>query len=115
MRNSLDFASCAPCEFPLPKRCRNVGQAAWKGIESSCCRDETLHLTSTIVKTPMQNLSSSNVSRRNFIRNSSLVAASAAAVVNFPSILHAEGKQAINAVIIGIGGRGGGAGANFLD
>ncbi|MEY2428302.1 MAG: hypothetical protein QOJ40_1187 [Verrucomicrobiota bacterium] len=63
----------------------------------------------------MQNLSPSNVSRREFIRNSSLVAASAAAVVNFPAILHAEGKQTINAIIIGVGGRGTGAGQNFLD
>ncbi len=65
----------------------------------------------------MQNNSSNTpeVSRRQFIKSSSLAAASAAAVVNFPSILHAQGKQTINAIIIGIGGRGGGAGGNFME
>ena len=66
----------------------------------------------------MQNTSTNQspaVSRRQFIKNSSLVAASAAAAVNFPSILHAQAKQPINAIIIGIGGRGGGAGQNFLE
>src|ERR1044071_6684926 len=58
---------------------------------------------------------SSSVSRRQFLKSSSLVAASAAAVVNFPAILHAQPKKPINAVIIGLGGRGGGAGKNFLD
>jgi myo-inositol 2-dehydrogenase/D-chiro-inositol 1-dehydrogenase len=55
------------------------------------------------------------VSRRQFIKTSSLVAASAAAAVSFPSVVRAEGKQPINAVIIGIGGRGGGAGENFRE
>jgi myo-inositol 2-dehydrogenase/D-chiro-inositol 1-dehydrogenase len=55
------------------------------------------------------------VSRRNFIKTSSLVAASAAAAVSFPSVLRAQGKQPINAVVIGVGGRGSGAGANFLE
>jgi len=59
--------------------------------------------------------SSSAVSRRHFIKTSSLVAASAAAAVSFPSVVRAQGKQPINAVIIGIGGRGSGAGANFLE
>jgi myo-inositol 2-dehydrogenase/D-chiro-inositol 1-dehydrogenase len=58
---------------------------------------------------------SSAVSRRQFIKTSSLVAASAAAAVSFPSVVRAQGKQPINAVIIGIGGRGSGAGANFLE
>lgn len=57
----------------------------------------------------------SAVSRRQFIRTSSLVAASAAAAASFPSVLRAQGKQPINAVIIGIGGRGGGAGGDFLN
>ena len=57
----------------------------------------------------------SAVSRRQFIKTSSLVAASAAAAVSFPSVVRAQGKQPINAVIIGIGGRGGGAGGNFLE
>ncbi|HZR15850.1 MAG TPA: Gfo/Idh/MocA family oxidoreductase [Verrucomicrobiae bacterium] len=55
------------------------------------------------------------VTRRQFIKTSSLVAASAAAAVSFPAVVRAAGKQPINAVIIGIGGRGGGAGGNFLE
>lgn len=58
---------------------------------------------------------SSSVSRRQFIRTSSLVAASAAAAVSFPSVLRGAGNKPINAVIIGLGGRGGGAGQNFLE
>jgi predicted dehydrogenase len=54
------------------------------------------------------------VSRRQFLKSSSLAAASAA-VVNFPAILHAQSSQKINAIIIGVGGRGSGAGKNFLD
>ena len=57
----------------------------------------------------------SPLSRRHFIKNSSLLAASAAAVASFPGILHAQNKQTLNAVIIGMGGRGSGAGKNFLD
>lgn len=52
-------------------------------------------------------------SRREFLKNASLAAASVAAV-NFPSLLHAQAKQPINAVVIGVGGRGGGAGTDFL-
>ena len=59
--------------------------------------------------------SSPAVSRRQFIKSSSLAAASAAAVANFPAVLHAQSKQPINAIIIGLGGRGSGAGANFLE
>ena len=55
------------------------------------------------------------VSRRQFIRQSSLVAAASAAVVSFPALVHAQSKKTFNAVIIGVGGRGGGAGRNFLD
>src|SRR5437016_5336362 len=58
---------------------------------------------------------SSAVSRRQFIHTSSLAAATAAAAVSFPYVLRAQGKQPINAVIIGLGGRGGGAGANFIE
>ena len=58
--------------------------------------------------------SSQAVSRRQFIKSSSLAAASAA-VVNFPAVLHAQNKQAINAIIIGLGGRGSGAGQNFIE
>ncbi len=57
----------------------------------------------------------SPLSRRHFIKNSSLLAASAVAVASFPNILHAANKLTLNAVIIGMGGRGSGAGANFLD
>src|SRR5512138_3168142 len=60
------------------------------------------------------NTRSSAVSRRDFLRTSSLAAATAAAAVSFPSVLSAQGKQTINAVIIGVGGRGGGAGGDFL-
>ena len=55
------------------------------------------------------------VSRRQFLKHSSVAAASAVAAVNFPSILHAQNKQTFKAVIIGVGGRGGGAGVNFLE
>jgi len=55
------------------------------------------------------------VSRRQFIKTSSLVAASAAAAASFPSVVGAANKQPINAVIIGVGGRGGGAGENFRE
>ncbi|HEV2391907.1 MAG TPA: Gfo/Idh/MocA family oxidoreductase [Verrucomicrobiae bacterium] len=61
------------------------------------------------------NATSTPVSRRHFIKTSSLAAASAAAVANFPSVLSAQSKQPIRAVIIGIGGRGGGAGQNFME
>jgi predicted dehydrogenase len=61
------------------------------------------------------NSSASPVSRRQFIKSSSLVAASAAAAVSFPYVTRAQAKQPINAVIIGVGGRGGGAGKNFQD
>ena len=37
------------------------------------------------------------------------------AAVSFPSILHGQESAAINAVVIGMGGRGGGAGENFLE
>jgi len=52
------------------------------------------------------------LSRRNFIKSSTLAAA--AATVGFPSILHAQNKLTLNAVVIGVGGRGSGAGSNFL-
>ncbi len=54
------------------------------------------------------------VSRRQFLKSSTLAAASAA-VVSFPSVVSAQAKKPINAVIIGLGGRGGGAGGNFLE
>ncbi len=57
----------------------------------------------------------SPVSRRHFIKNSSLFAASAAAVASFPNILHAQGKLALKAAVIGFGGRGTGAASNFLN
>jgi predicted dehydrogenase len=66
----------------------------------------------------MQNESantSAAVSRRQFIKSSSIAAASAAAAVNFPAVLHAQTKGPINAVVIGGGGRGRGAGADFMN
>ncbi|MBI5386555.1 MAG: Gfo/Idh/MocA family oxidoreductase [Verrucomicrobia bacterium] len=53
------------------------------------------------------------VSRRDFLKSTSL--AVGAAAVSFPAVLSAQDKQPMNAVIIGMGGRGGGAGKNFLD
>lgn len=59
--------------------------------------------------------SQARFSRRQFLRDSSLMTAGAVAAMNFPSVLHAQAKQPINAVIIGLGGRGGGAGNDFLE
>jgi myo-inositol 2-dehydrogenase / D-chiro-inositol 1-dehydrogenase len=53
-----------------------------------------------------------SVTRRDFLKSSSILAAGAA-VVSFPSIVHAQVKQPLNAVVIGMGGRGGGAGKDF--
>jgi myo-inositol 2-dehydrogenase / D-chiro-inositol 1-dehydrogenase len=58
--------------------------------------------------------SDNHLSRRQFLRNSTLAVAGGLAAANFPSVLGQE-KPAINAVIIGLGGRGGGAGENFQD
>lgn len=54
----------------------------------------------------------SPVTRRQFLKHSTL-AATAAATLSFPAILHAQNKKSFLAAIIGIGGRGGGAGVNF--
>jgi myo-inositol 2-dehydrogenase / D-chiro-inositol 1-dehydrogenase len=59
------------------------------------------------------NIQAPVISRRDFIKTSSVAAVSAAAAVNFPSIASAQSKQPIRAVIIGVGGRGSGAGENF--
>ncbi len=55
----------------------------------------------------------SALTRRDFLKNSSLAAAGAAAM-SFPAVLNAQTKTPINAVILGHGGRGSGAGGNFL-
>lgn len=55
------------------------------------------------------------VSRRQFLKTSSLAAATAAAAVGFPAVVRAQAKPTLNAIIIGIGGRGGGAGNDFLE
>ncbi len=64
------------------------------------------------------------VSRREFIKTSSLAAASAAGTglllssaraAEAPAITPALSKQPIRAVVIGLGGRGGGAGRDFLE
>ena len=57
-------------------------------------------------------LSNETLSRRQFLKSSTVAAAAAA--VSFPTIAHAQSKQPLNAVIIGAGGRGSGAGGNFL-
>ena len=66
----------------------------------------------------MQNDSSnppSSVSRRQFLKTSSAFAASAAAAASFPSVVYAQASQPINAVVIGLGSRGSGAGRDFLE
>jgi len=55
------------------------------------------------------------VSRREFLRSSSMAAATAAAAVSFPSIIHAQANTPIRAVVIGVGGRGSGAGGDFRE
>ncbi len=58
---------------------------------------------------------SSAVSRRQFLKSSSILAASAAAAASFPSVLRGQNNQPIRAVVVGLGGRGSGAGQNFLE
>lgn len=53
-------------------------------------------------------------SRRKFIKLSS-AAAAAAATVSFPTIVRAQSSQKLNAAVVGLGGRGSGAGGNFLE
>ena len=53
------------------------------------------------------------VTRRNFLKGATIVAGAAA--VGFPSMLHAQANLTLNAVVIGLGGRGAGAGNNFLN
>jgi predicted dehydrogenase len=54
----------------------------------------------------------SGFSRRQFIKSSTFAAA---AVVAAPAILRAQSQKPLNAVIIGVGGRGSGAGRDFTD
>jgi predicted dehydrogenase len=61
-----------------------------------------------------QHTESAAVSRRHFIKSSSLAAAAAAAA-SFPTVTLGQAKPEIKAVILGVGGRGGGAGGNFLE
>jgi myo-inositol 2-dehydrogenase / D-chiro-inositol 1-dehydrogenase len=65
------------------------------------------------IQDPMKEPSA--VSRRQFLKNSSLLAAGTVAAVSFPSVVSAQAKPPFNAVVIGVGGRGSGAGKNFLD
>jgi predicted dehydrogenase len=58
--------------------------------------------------------SSQAVSRREFLRNSSLLTVGSLAAAGIPAVVHAQAKQPLNAVVIGMGGRGSGAGQNFL-
>ncbi len=57
----------------------------------------------------------SELSRRQFLKTTSLAAATAAAAVSFPSVLRADNKMPIRAIVIGVGGRGSGAGGNFME
>ncbi len=59
--------------------------------------------------------SEAGVSRRQFLKHTSLAAASTVAAVSFPAVLHAQAKQPLNAAVIGLGGRGSGAGKDFLE
>jgi len=61
------------------------------------------------------NASGSAVSRRQFLKNSSILTATALAATSFPGVLRAQTAQKFNAIIIGVGGRGGGAGKDFLE
>lgn len=63
----------------------------------------------TVVPSP------ANVSRRDFLKHSSLAAAGTVAALGFPSVLRAQAGQSITAVVIGLGGRGAGAGQNMLE
>src|SRR5690348_15306245 len=65
-------------------------------------------------RTMQNNPSSETLSRRQFLRNSSLAVAGGVAAANFPNVL-AQEKPAINAVIVGVGGRGAGAGKDFQE
>lgn len=53
-------------------------------------------------------------SRRHFLKQSSLLTAGAVAVLNAPAVL-GQARPTLNAVILGVGGRGGGAGGDFLN
>jgi predicted dehydrogenase len=55
---------------------------------------------------------SGGLSRRQFIKSSTMAAAAA---VSFPAVVSAQTKPPINAIIIGVGGRGSGAGGNFKE
>jgi predicted dehydrogenase len=65
--------------------------------------------------TPRQDAATA-FTRRSFLRNSSLAAAGAAAVSNFPFVLtsHAAADDPIRVGVIGCGGRGGGAALDVL-
>jgi len=67
-----------------------------------------------MINVKQNSLNQAAVSRRDFLRSSSLLAAGAA-VVSFPSIVQAQNKQPINAVVIGLGGRGSGASSDFRE
>lgn len=62
-----------------------------------------------------QTNNSSAVSRRQFIKNSALAAVSTAAAASFPTSLSGQTQKPIRAVIVGVGGRGSGAGRDFTE
>jgi predicted dehydrogenase len=68
------------------------------------------------MKTPHneQITSETNLSRRQFLKHSSLATAGAVATLSVPTLLRAQAGRSINAVILGVGGRGSGAGKDFL-
>ena len=56
-----------------------------------------------------------DLSRRQFLKSSSLAVAGTVAAVNFPAVVRAQASKPLNAVVIGVGGRGSGAGKDFLE
>src|SRR5579859_5998987 len=123
------LSHCSPAQGPAARADAEVlDQRCGKRLNLSCPHNvsvirlrlsdrhyskQTINLKASMQIDPTN--SSPSVSRRQFIRTSSLVAASAAAAVSFPSVLRGAGTKPINAVIIGLGGRGSGAGGNFLE
>src|SRR6266542_3956446 len=133
MRKSSASASFVRSRCRLRKSWRSTGRAAWKRIKlptvmlgpltpgkvvkkfaTRLLKQNVKHSTKGLMQNGSSN-PSETVSRRQFLKSTSIAAASAAAVVNFPAVLRAQASMKFNAIIIGVGGRGGGAGSNFLD
>src|SRR6478609_6518880 len=117
MRNSSASASSARSSYLRRKRWPSIGSAAWRRInpnEGLLAPNKPFKLTNKFTMNTKENLITP-VTRRHFLKNSTLFAATAAAVTSFPNILHAQTKPKLNAAVIGLGGRGSGAAKDFLD